>query len=344
MMRQMDRSPPQLTLLEAARIVARGGDLESELGALAGHVRAATGAMAAVIYLLDPVAGRLVPGAGAGMAAVALDDSVGVAVTDPAELAARVAAERRPMTASGESRATIFAALSPAPLGVIGLPLVAGDESGAEDVEGVLLAAFTGEAPDPESTEDPLFALADLCAVAIRKARLANALVERSEWIERLASTDALTGLANRATFERMLELEIARATRQEVQLSVVLFDVESFAQLNQREGAPAGDDVLRRLASLLADQVRLVDTIGRLGADEFGLIAPGGGGSVVAGRVRDAAGALRTKGGAPVGVRAATVVFPQDGGSSSELMAAAAAALRGVRGGGSGSVGARPH
>ncbi|HEY7599401.1 MAG TPA: GGDEF domain-containing protein, partial [Candidatus Limnocylindrales bacterium] len=186
--------------------------------------------------------------------------------------------------------------------------------------------------------------LADLCAVAIRKARLAHALVERSEWIERLASTDALTGLANRATFERMLELEIARATRQDVQLSLVLFDVDGFAAINAREGAAAGDDVLRRLASLLADQVRLVDTIGRLGADEFGLIAPGGGGSVVADRVREAAAALHTRGGAALGVRAATVVFPQDGGSSSELMAAAGTALRAAPAGGPGSMAARPH
>ena len=49
--------------------------------------------------------------------------------------------------------------------------------------------------------------MADLAAVAIRKARLESALVERSDWIERLASTDALTGIANRATLERMLEL-----------------------------------------------------------------------------------------------------------------------------------------
>ena len=338
-MRLMDRSSPQLTLLEAARIVARGGGLESGLAALTGHVRSATGAIAAVVYLLDPVAGRLVPAAGAGMGTAPLDDSASVALSDPAELAVRVATERRPMTASGGSRTSIFEALSPPPHGVIGLPLIAADASGAEEVEGVLLAAFAGEAPDPEITEDPLFALADLCAVAIRQARLTHALVERSEWIERLASTDALTGLANRATFERMLELEIARATRQQVQLSVVVFDVEGFGELNTREGAAAGDDVLRRLASLLADQVRLVDTIGRLGGDEFGLIAPGGGGSVVAGRVRDAASVLRSRGGAPVGVRAAIVVFPQDGGSSSELMAAASAALGEQRRGGRDSV-----
>ena len=317
-----------MSLLEAARIVARGGDLDGELSALAEHVRGATGALAATVFLLDPVAGRLVAAAGAGIDVAALADSPGIAADDPSDLVAKVARERRAMT-DGAPLA-VFAGVPATIRGVIGIPLIAADASGAEDTEGVLVAAFAGEAPDPAAEEDPLFALADLCAVAIRKARLASALVERSEWIERLASTDALTGLANRATFERMLELEIARAQRQQLPLSLVVFDVEDFAGLNQREGRGAGDDVLRRLASLLADQVRLVDTIGRLGNDEFGLIAPGGGGAVVAGRVQDAAGQMRTQGGAPIGVRAATVVFPQDGQSTADLLAAAKARLPG--------------
>jgi diguanylate cyclase (GGDEF)-like protein len=335
----IERTTPQLTLLGAARIVARGGDLESELAALAGHVRAATGALAAIVYLLDPVGGRLVPAAGAGVDESVLTDSASLLTTDANELVARAATERRAMTADATVRASLLAGLAPPPRGAIALPLIAADETGGEDVEGVLLAGFAGEAPDPEAAEDSLFALADLCAVAVRKARLAHALVERSEWIERLASTDALTGLANRQTFERMLELEIARATRQESQLSLIVFDVEDFRGLNEREGAAAADDVLRWLASLLADQVRLVDTIGRLGHDEFGLIAPGGGGNVVAGRVRDAAAALRTKSGAPVAVRAVNVVFPADGGSAGELMAAAGVALGEPRIGGSGAV-----
>jgi diguanylate cyclase (GGDEF)-like protein len=330
MMRAMDRAAdqlsPQLSLLEATRIVARGGDLDSELAALSQHVRGITGALAAVIYLHDPVGNSLVPAAGSGIAEHELDAAGGVPVIDSMELVARVAAERRPLTEP--SVAAIFGALSPSPRGLIGVPLIAADANGAEDLEGVLLAAFAGEAPDPHSAEDPLFALADLCALAIRKARLTNALVERSEWIERLASTDPLTGLANRQTFERMLELEIARAKRQLLELSVVVFDVEDFTGLNAREGRAAGDDVLRRLASLLADEVRLVDTIGRLGNDELGLIAPGGGGAVVASRVRSAAKSIKTRAGSDVPVRAATAIFPRDGQSPAELIAAATAEL----------------
>ena len=86
-----------------------------------------------------------------------------------------------------------------------------------------------------------------------------------------------------------MLELEIARATRQETQLSVLLFDVDGFAEINAQGGARAGDEVLRHVAATLADQVRLVDTVARYGPDEFALIAPGGAGQVAGRRVRDA-------------------------------------------------------
>lgn len=323
----MDRSAPQLSLLEAARIVARGGDLDSELAALTDHVRSASGALAAAIYLLNPVAGRLVLAAASGIDEKAFDSTPTIDGNDDRDLVAAVARDRRPTTEG--PLPSVFDSLSPAPRGVIALPLIAADASGAEDTEGVLVAAFAGEAPDPTAAEDPLFALADLCAVAIRKARLANALIERSEWIERLASTDALTGIANRSTFERMLELEIARARRQELPLSVVIFDVDGFGEINEREGHAAGDDILRQLAALLADQIRLVDTVGRVGGDEFGVIAPGGGGAVVAKRVREAAASsIRTRAGAPIRVRAATVVFPQDGDSTAELMAAASDAL----------------
>jgi diguanylate cyclase (GGDEF)-like protein len=325
MISAMDARGSGPTLLEAARILARGGDLESELGALAGHVLRATGARAAAVYLLDPVGQSLVPAAAAGLGAMSLGEAGTVQVGDESELVGRVAQDRRPLTAGGEASSLLGAT---GPDGLIGVPLVTSDEAGQEDTEGVLLAAFAGQAPNPEVADDPLFALADLCAVAIRKARLAHALTERSEWIERLASTDALTGLPNRQTFERMLELEIARATRQGAQLSVVLLDVEGMGALNAREGQRSGDDVLRRLASLLADQVRLVDTIGRLGGDEFGVIAPGGGGEVVAGRVRDAASAMTTRGGTPMGLRTAVITYPDDGATSAELLAAADAAL----------------
>jgi diguanylate cyclase (GGDEF)-like protein len=180
--------------------------------------------------------------------------------------------------------------------------------------------------------------LADLCAVAIRQARLESALMEKADWIGRLASTDPLTGLANKVTFERMLELEIARATRQETQLSVLLFDVDGFAEINEKGGARAGDEVLRHVAATLADQVRLVDTVARYGSDEFSLIAPGGAGQVAGRRVRDALLNHESATG-PISVSVGAAIYPIDGASSEELLAAADRALKEAKRRGRGSI-----
>lgn len=322
----MDRRQPSFSLLEAARVVARGAELDVKLDALCEHVLGAAGAVAAVIYLLDPVANMLVPAAQAGLRGKKLASRAEVSGDDPNELIARVVRERRQVSVSGEAAARAFSDQHIDWQGLVAVPLVATDEAGGEDAEGVLLAAF--EAPAvPAGADDMLSALADLSAVAIRQARLQRALLERADWIGRLANTDPLTGLANRVTFERMLELELARATRQESQLSVLLFDVDGFAEINASAGAPAADEVLRHVAATLADQVRLVDTVARYGPDEFALIAPGGGGEVCGRRVRDAL-LTREAAGKPISVSVGAVVYPLDGATSEELLGAAGRAL----------------
>jgi len=323
----MNRPDSRFTLLDAARIVARGSELDAKLDALCQHVLSAAGAKAAVVYLFDPVANLLVPAAQAGLDADILAERGHVSADDPAELVARVVRERLPMTAEGEDAARSFSGQHVDWHGLSALPLVAADEAGGEDAEGVLLAAFVGPPPDQAGPDDTLSALADLCAVAIRQARLESALLERADWIGRLANTDPLTGLANRVTFERMLELEIARAVRQVTQLSVLLFDVDGFAEINSAAGAQAGDEVLRHVAATLADHVRLVDTVARYGSDEFALIAPGGSGEVAGRRVRDAL-LKREAAGQPISISVGAVVYPIDGASSEELLAAAGRTL----------------
>jgi diguanylate cyclase (GGDEF)-like protein len=328
----------QFTLLEAARIVARGSALDAKLDALCGHALSAAGASAAIVYLYDPVARILVPAAAAGLDASALADGGSISVDDPTVLVAQVVRERRMASSDDGASSRDLSGQGHSAAAQVALPLVASDEAGAEDAEGVLLAAFTGGLPDLAGPENMLSALADLCAVAIRQARLENALLERADWIGRLANTDPLTGLANRVTFERMLELEIARATRQETKLSVLLFDIDGFAEINDRAGAQTGDDVLRHVAATLADQVRLVDTVARFGPDEFALIAPGGGGEIAGRRVHNALGNLEAA-GQPISVRVAAVVYPEDGATSDELIAAANAALVEAKRRGRGSI-----
>jgi diguanylate cyclase (GGDEF)-like protein len=91
--------------------------------------------------------------------------------------------------------------------------------------------------------------------------------------LERLADEDALIPVANRRAFVRQLTQMIAFSHRYGVPASVVYFDVNNMKHINDAHGHPAGDAALRRIATVLRDNVRASDTVGRLGGDEFGVI-----------------------------------------------------------------------
>lgn len=90
------------------------------------------------------------------------------------------------------------------------------------------------------------------------------------------ATRDALTKVPNRRVFEEQLERATAYAKRHGHPLSVILFDIDHFKQVNDEYGHLAGDDVLRGVAEHLASAVRAEDTLARLGGEEFGLILCG--------------------------------------------------------------------
>ena len=210
---------------------------------------------------------------------------------------------------------------------------------------GVGVLAFAWPAPHDFSEDDRLFlqAIADLAAVAVDRARLSSLAAERSEWFERMAHTDPLTGLANTRTLGRVLELELARAARQGGEVSVALIDIDGLTSVNEASGHEAGDDVLRAVASVLAESVRLVDTVARYGGDEFVLIAPGAAGMTVAQRVLDGVAGLAEQHGRQISVSVGLARFPSDGASSEELLAAAEAALIAAREAGPGKLASSP-
>jgi len=88
-----------------------------------------------------------------------------------------------------------------------------------------------------------------------------------------LALVDPLTGLYNRRFAERTLKAEIGRAQRKGYALTLVLFDLDNFKQINDRFGHAAGDLVLKEFADRLTKAVREADTAARLGGDEFMLL-----------------------------------------------------------------------
>jgi len=95
------------------------------------------------------------------------------------------------------------------------------------------------------------------------------------EEIYRLTITDGLTQVANKRCLQDFLEREIARATRHGRPLSLVLFDVDHFKQINDEYGHLAGDRVLQGIASVAAKQVRRDELIARYGGEEFAVVLP---------------------------------------------------------------------
>jgi diguanylate cyclase (GGDEF)-like protein len=91
--------------------------------------------------------------------------------------------------------------------------------------------------------------------------------------LERLADEDSLTPVANRRAFVRQLTRMIAFTHRYGVPASVVYFDINNMKQINDEHGHPAGDAALRHIATVLRDNIRSSDIVGRLGGDEFGVI-----------------------------------------------------------------------
>jgi diguanylate cyclase (GGDEF)-like protein len=88
-----------------------------------------------------------------------------------------------------------------------------------------------------------------------------------------LALTDPLTGLRNRRYFEDFLRSELARIDRYGGVCSVAILDVDHFKNYNDTLGHLAGDAVLRQLAGVLREEMRVSDVVSRIGGEEFGLI-----------------------------------------------------------------------
>ncbi len=98
---------------------------------------------------------------------------------------------------------------------------------------------------------------------------------EMERQLERLATTDQLTDLANRRTFDLRLAEELSRTSRHGSQVGLAILDVDNFKQLNDTYGHQAGDSALALIAYVLASSVRAEDTVCRYGGEEFAIIAP---------------------------------------------------------------------
>jgi diguanylate cyclase (GGDEF)-like protein len=162
-----------------------------------------------------------------------------------------------------------------------------------------------------------MFALATAGAtVAIHylKGRLVRAeLYQRA-----MAELDSLTGVSNRRAFDAALE----RAARTREPYALILIDLDDFKRINDEQGHPAGDEVLRTVAAAAAGVARRGDCVARIGGDEFAVLAPGAGASGVLRLLRDLRDAVEY----PATFAAGLV--PDDARTPEELVAHADARL----------------
>jgi diguanylate cyclase (GGDEF)-like protein len=114
--------------------------------------------------------------------------------------------------------------------------------------------------------------------------------VMRISDLEHETFTDPLTGIYNRRFMEQRLAEEISKARRYSFQLSVLLFDLDHFKQVNDERGHQAGDQALIEISALVSEQLRNSDILSRYGGEEFLIIMPNTGPSeapVLAERLR---------------------------------------------------------
>ena len=320
---------PRTALSAALAAAASGGQPDIVLGAILDAAVDGLGATIGAIFLADPDRPGLTLVASRGLA-------------DEAALAAAAQRPGDPFADTASGRVATFDRPSTGPDGGTATgsyaPLIVASNA-VETSLGVLGLAWDAKRTSDDAERATIVDLATIAGLAAERARLASTAAERSEWFERMAHTDPLTGLANERTVARILELELARAGRQGSEVSLAVFDVDDFQATNASDGHEVGDDVLRRVAAVLAESVRLVDTVGRIGGDEFVLVAPGSAGAMVARRVQEGIAALPAVAGRTVSVSAGVARFPADGPDSEALIAASMAALAQAKAAGQGTV-----
>ena len=177
-------------------------------------------------------------------------------------------------------------------------------------------------------------------------AALALKNVDLMTRMRAMASTDSLTGLANRRSLETVLERELTRADRTGTTVSVVMIDIDHFKQLNDAFGHQAGDQVLREVGCALALSCRDFDTAARYGGEEFTLVLPTCGpdsAAVAAERLRRDLRAIKTV-AADITASAGVATYPVDARDAESLIKAADDALYLAKQSGRDRVVSAPH
>jgi diguanylate cyclase (GGDEF)-like protein len=179
---------------------------------------------------------------------------------------------------------------------------------------------------------DGPFFLAELSKVASYSIMLCAALIDQArlfDQVRTLAVSDPLTGLANYRRLIAVIESELDRSRRTQRPFSIVLMDMDGLKTINDRYGHLVGSRSLVRLAKILRNHSRAIDTAARYGGDEFALVlpeAPRDIASRVSARIRER---LATEAENPtLSVSSGIAAYPEDGDTPEKLLGAADRAL----------------
>jgi len=129
--------------------------------------------------------------------------------------------------------------------------------------------------------------------------RLQDELMDKNRLLERISTTDPLSGLPNRRHLNKVLDREFRRAQRSGSPLSAVMIDIDHFKAVNDENGHTSGDAVIRAVGKVLTEKLRVTDEGGRFGGEEFLLLlgGPASGAEVLAERCRAGVEQLEVEG-----------------------------------------------
>jgi diguanylate cyclase (GGDEF)-like protein len=112
-----------------------------------------------------------------------------------------------------------------------------------------------------------------LIALSLQTQQQVQTIKREVQSLQIKATTDPLTGLANRARFDEFFEEQFVRAYQYARPLALLFIDIDNFKMINDLHGHQAGDEVLRRIARMLRSSVRNIDLVARYGGEEFAIV-----------------------------------------------------------------------
>lgn len=153
---------------------------------------------------------------------------------------------------------------------------------------------------------------------------LLSLVKQESKQLEELATLDPLTGISNRRAFNQLANMTFQRSERQRTHFAAAYIDLDDFKIVNDTYGHSEGDRVLQHVATIIQQNTRNVDTVARMGGDEFIIMLPDtdeAGSHQVINRIKDALHSDMAENGWPVTFSIGGMNFPRPPASVDDLV-----------------------